>query len=174
MRLIGIDPGLSGAVAWQDGSCLPCAVKMPATEAELWVLIQKLARAPDVAATVEKQGNRAGPRFETDKAGKTTRQPGRGSTANWKLSGNYHQLRAFLLAAGISTEYVDPRIWEKAFGLVFPGKLGLSYEEKKRRHKAKAIKLFPGNKVTLINCDALLLLEYSRQRLGLFTAEPRF
>jgi len=174
MRQIGIDPGLSGAIAWADDGFAPRVRKMPETERDIWLFVRSLASVGDVSATIEKVHNMAPPRTQADESGKLVKTQGRGSTANWELSGNYHAVRMALVAAGIGFEAVSPQKWQKEFGLVFRGAKRLDNWEKKRRHKAKAEQLWPGVNVTHATADALLLLEYARRRLALFSAEPEF
>ena len=55
-RAIGIDPGKSGGVAWLSvaGDVPPQAVKMPATEADLYRLLREIAAEVPVFVVLEK------------------------------------------------------------------------------------------------------------------------
>jgi hypothetical protein len=79
-----------------------------------------------------------------------------------------------LIAADLEFEEVSPAKWQKPLGLVFRGDDRLEYTEKKRRHKAEAERIFRGMRITLATADALLMLEFLRRQLALFTAEPPF
>jgi hypothetical protein len=174
MRLIAIDPGKAGGIAWAD-ELKAEAVAMPDSEYGIWELVYDLADTEDDRACVlEHQHNRPPPGKRKNARGQLESYQGRGSTANWTLSGNYHGLRMALIAADLEFEEVSPTKWQKPLGLVFRGVDRLSYEQKKRRHKAEAERIFRGMRVTLATADALLMLEFLRRQLALFTAEPPF
>lgn len=174
MRQIAIDPGAEGAVAWLDGNGLsPRVAKMPDDEVKLWALFRALANVGDATALIEHQHNMAPPTQRVDR-GKVVKTQGRGSKANWSLSANYNQIRMALVAAAIPFDTVSAMTWQKEFGLVFRGPNRKPYHVKKRLHVAKCCDVWRGVNVTAATADALLLLEYSRRRLGLFGADPPF
>lgn len=76
-------------------------------------------------------------------------------SAMFNFGQNYGHLEAFVMAHGFPLVHVRPQEWQKAVG-VSPIK-----DEKKTDHKnrlkAAAQRYFPETKVTLWNCDALLI-----------------
>jgi hypothetical protein len=71
-------------------------------------------------------------------------------------------LRGFLVALKIPFEYVQPGIWQRHYGLIFPAKTKPTV--KKNKHKQRAQELYPLKPVTLATCDALLIAEYARRQ----------
>jgi hypothetical protein len=151
--IIGIDPGKSGGVAW----ILPGphdtgygALPMPETERDLYELIAN--RDETITVFVEKVN--AGPRM--------------GSSAAFKFGQSVGAIRMACVAAGVRLEYVSPQKWQKALGLIVSGRgLGQNDTAKKNRNKARAQELFPGLKLTLATCDAILIAEYGRRQLAM-------
>ena len=89
--------------------------------------------------------------------------PTDGRSSAFKFGVNYGVCQAALAAAKIPYTTVTPQKWQKAlFGT--RGK-GLKGAEKKRFLKAEALKLFPGEKLTLKTCDAALLAWYGKMTL---------
>ena len=78
-----------------------------------------------------------------------------------KLMDNYGMWKGWLIALDIRWQIVTPVQWQKPLGLTFPKKTPQT--ERKRKHKELAQHLFPGRKVTLATCDALLIAEYGRR-----------
>ncbi len=146
---IGIDPGeSSGGIAriWRfDGFPEVCAVKMPATERDIWETIRAMKSADDPFAYIEK----------------VHAFPGQGVSSTFKFGRNYGFLRACLIASGIPFDDVSPVKWQRAMG-INPIK-DEPITAKKNRHKAKAQQLFPSLKVTHATADALLIAEYCRR-----------
>lgn len=72
-----------------------------------------------------------------------------------KLVGNFHLLRGFLIALGVSFEALTPRQWR--------GELGLAGVDKHTLF-ARAQEIFPNVKITKSNADAMLMAEVCRRR----------
>lgn len=147
---LGADPGLSGGLAlvYSDLAQVSC-MPMPATDADLWEALETAKEGFVGHAFLEKvggfiQGNAA---------------PG---SAMFRFGASYGALRMALTAAGYSWDEVTPQKWQKALG-VTPRAKGEVKGAHKNRLKALAQRLFPGVKVTLGTCDALLLAEYCRR-----------
>jgi hypothetical protein len=152
-RLIAIDPGKSGGIAWADCRGTQ-AVKMPQTEIDLWVLINRL-RTDESRGVLERLGGM--PRD------KETGKPKQSPTTMFKMGVNYGQLLMALGAARIPFVTARPQDWQAAVGVSRPGSAE-TRAEKKNRHKAEAQRRFPYiPRITLATADALLLLEYARQ-----------
>jgi len=73
-----------------------------------------------------------------------------------KLGLNAGWFRGFCAGSGIACELIRPQIWQAGI----PGVKGTKGADRKRALKEHAARLFPGVKVTLKNCDALLIARY--------------
>ena len=155
MLYIGIDPGKSGGIAYvyDDDATAAVAVKMPATDRDIWLALCCHDEA-NTRVAIEK----VGPSRGHDNG----RQQGVSSAFRFGL--NYGVLRGCLVASGIPFDVVSPQKWQREFGLVFPKAMGLTSTEKKNRHKAKAQELFPHLKITHAIADALLIAEWARRQ----------
>lgn len=148
---LGADPGLGGGLAFLFGDGpVPLIWPMPATDRDLWDEVDRHL-GPGVAAyaVLEKVG------------GFVQGNPAPGS-AMFRFGASYGALRMALTASGYSWDEVTPQKWQKAMG-VAPRQKGEAKGAHKNRLKALAQRLFPGIKVTLATCDALLLAEYCRR-----------
>lgn len=144
MRHIGIDPGTNGGIAVLDDSGAVIFLrKMPETPQDLIDALRRFS--DDSCCTLEKVGG----------------MPGNGGMAMFNFGKGYGHLEMALLSLKIPTETVTPQKWEKTY------QLGSSRDVKKtewkNRLKAKAQQLFPGERITLAVCDALLIAEYGRR-----------
>lgn len=151
-KIIGIDPGLSGGIAvlGTDGNVVDVC-KMPPTPNDILDYLRNhcchnMSNA-DVVCYMEKVG---------------MGMPGQSSKATATLARHCGHLEMALLSLGISTNDVTPNKWEKFYQL--GSSRGHSKTEWKNKLKAKAQQLFPGEKVTLAVCDALLIAEYGRKQ----------
>jgi crossover junction endodeoxyribonuclease RuvC len=155
---IGIDPGNSGGIAaiTPDGLQLQKTDLHTVTERDLSdFLLGITGDFHDMASALvvmEKVGpNRSRKRGEA----------AQGASGMFTFGQNYGTLRGMLAAFGMRRHFITPQKWQPQFGL--SGRPDETTTEKKNRHKAKAQELFPNVKVTLWNCDALLLATYCRQ-----------
>lgn len=64
----------------------------------------------------------------------------------------------------VPVELVTPQRWQK--GMSVGVRAGLERADWKRKLKAQAERLFPGQRVTLATADALLILEWARRTYG--------
>jgi crossover junction endodeoxyribonuclease RuvC len=149
MIVIGIDPGLSGGLAYQVDSQPAQAVKMPPTEGDLVELLREIvAEGTEVVAFVEEVGGYVG------KA-----QPG---SSAFKFGRNFGFILGVLQALKVRVELVRPQKWQKALSLGFPRGCA-SKTEWKNKLKASAQRLFPNIRLSLATADALLILDYARR-----------
>lgn len=157
MSYLGIDPGWSGGIATIEklpsGGRRTSVWRMPESDIGIAILSRKLARLGIKRAVLESVNCR----------------PGEAQTNVWKFAANFFGWRMALLMAEIDYDLVIPQTWQKAFGLIVPGisKLnGKEYEKARRAKKhlnaAEARRIFPSIKVTLLNCDALLIARYAQ------------
>jgi hypothetical protein len=150
---VGIDPGASGAICvLPDKVRKPedvLILRMPDNDQELLDYFEWVA-GHQCQAVVEQVGGYAG-----------SAHPG---SRMFKFGMNYGAVRMALAARGIPYECKVPRVWQSYLSIPPRDKKGGETDPMfKRRLRAKAQQLFPKVKVTLQNCDAILLAEYCRR-----------
>lgn len=156
---IGIDPGINGGIAiiTQAGR-LVLAEPMPATQADIWHLINNWLRDNqhtwlDSKACVEWINTAA---FGWNKSDTS------------KLYGSFRELTMILTACEIPFETVNPKVWQVALSIM-PRKKNEGDSKWKNRLRAKAQQLFPGfnkgitKERALKVCDAILIAEHCRR-----------
>ena len=157
-NFIGIDPGLSGGIAWKDSNWPARSYKMPATDKDLHQMVSMSVPADKSVqcfAIVELvTGWMPGSRAVTSQM--------------FKLGKNYGAILMALTSLNIPFEVVMARVWQKALGIA-RRKKGESDNKWKNRLKSKAQQLYPKVNVTLATADALLILEYCRRKHGRMT-----
>lgn len=144
--IIGIDPGANGGVSvYADGRVT--AIKMPRNVALLSDALAYYRQNFRAVAFVEKLAIR----HDDLQGGKVFRIR--------KMIANQEQLKAVLSLCGLDICEVHPLTWQSRLGL---RKVGEEKAERKRRYKDVASGLYPQVKVTMWNCDALLIMRYGR------------
>ena len=136
---IGIDPGLSGGIAFIPDNGTPWAHKMPETDRDLIDLLRDSINLFDARATLELVHS----------------SPQMGVKSAFTFGEGYGRLQMALTAMGIPYERVRPAMWQKAMGCLTKGDKNVS--------KRKAQELFPDLKITHAIADALLIAEYNRR-----------
>lgn len=136
---IGIDPGLSGGIAFIPTSGEPWAHKMPDTDRDLIDLLRDATREMEARALIELVHS----------------SPQMGVKSAFTFGLGYGRLQMALTAVGIPYERVRPQAWQKAMGCLTKGDKNVS--------KRRAQELFPGIKVTHAIADALLIAEFARR-----------
>lgn len=136
---IGIDPGLSGGVAFIPNTGEPWAHKMPETDRDLIDLLRDSTRDMEATATLELVHS----------------SPQMGVKSAFTFGEGYGRLQMALTALGVPYERVRPQAWQKAMGCLTRGDKNVS--------KRRAQELFPTLKVTHATADALLIAEYARR-----------
>jgi len=151
-RIIGIDPGANGALAFSDEKG-PIVHKTNTTEPmdaleDARPYVHNPQGMPDFRAVayVEEVGGYIG-----------KPQPG---SAMFKFGRQYGYWLGLLKAMGCRTILVKPQAWQKGISGV-QGKKG---QDRKRALRDEAARRFPGIKVTLDNCDALLIMDYGQRQ----------
>lgn len=152
MLIIGIDPGVSGGIVTIEDGKLVAVIKMPETYPDIYETLRDCIynrEAGDVTAYLEDVGQGI---------------PGQSSKATASFARHNGHLEMALYALGIRTEKIKPQKWMKFYS----GSIGKSssYEKRewKNRLKAEAQRLFPAEKVTLWNADAILLANYGSKQ----------
>jgi Holliday junction resolvasome RuvABC endonuclease subunit len=142
MQYLGVDVGVSGGLALLDeAGAVVWAVKMPATDADLFAL---LPHDELTVAVLEKVHS----------------SPQMGVTSAFTFGAGYGRCRMALAAAHIPFDELTPQVWQRKLG-------GLSGGDK-HLLKARAQQLYPAVKITLATADALLLATLARRlHLGL-------
>ena len=102
---IGIDPGLSGGIAFIPASGEPWAHKMPETDRDLIDLLRDSINLFDARATLE---------FVSS-------SPQMGVKSAFTFGEGYGRLQMALTALGVPYERVRPQAWQKAMGCLTRG-----------------------------------------------------
>lgn len=151
--IIAIDPGAKGAIAVYYPDYQRVIVESANSEVVMAQFIRDLAIRAEadhysVVAYVEKVGGFI-----------------KGNAAPGSAMFNFGRITGVavgaLLARDISLVEVRPQDWQKGY---VPAKL--KGPERKRALKDAAQKLYPKLKCTLLNADALLILDYARRMEG--------
>ena len=137
MTFVGIDPGMSGGIAWIHGAHYECRQFKDNTEKDISEMFR--SHDPSCFAMLESVHS----------------FPGQGVASSFKFGMNFGMLKGFLYGFGIPFELVTPQKWQKEIGCLTGGDKNIS--------KTKAQQLFPQIKVTHAIADALLLAEYARR-----------
>ena len=144
-RILAIDPGASGGIAWIMADENPTTSPMPKTEGDIVDVLNAAIAQGCQIAYVEEVGGYCG-----------AAMPG---SAMFNFGRNFGFILGVLAARGIRVELVKPQKWQKHFGLGTVKESG-GKTPWKNKLKAKAQQLFPHLDVTLKTADALLILEY--------------
>jgi hypothetical protein len=156
MKILTIDPGASGGLAWTDAEGIICAEKMPQGMTAQADRIRALAvEVPGLRAVIEKTG---------------TARPSDAKTAAVKFARHCGNLEAILYTLGIPTKEVAPQVWQKSLGALPKDK-----RERKRAIRECMARRFPHLSVTLSTADALGILTWAceKQSSGLSSGGDR-
>ena len=92
---------------------------------------------------------------------------GEGAVGAFSFGVSFGACEALLAAFEIPHELVLPLKWQRSMGVPKPPKKATK-TQKKNAIKQVALRLWPKAKITLIECDAMLIAEYCRRtRLGI-------
>lgn len=142
MIYIGIDPGLSGGIAWITDSGIVCAIKMPETERDVLDLFEGIGGAGGAGMSIaflERVGV----------------MPAQGIVSAFTFGKGIGGLRMALTAARIRFDEVTPATWQRAMQCLSGGDKNIT--------KRRAQQLFPDRTITHATADALLIAEYGRR-----------
>ena len=172
MIIVGIDPGLSGGIAWYDSLCTGHKVgacKMPGTLRDIYGLLSGHTATVGIG--------HAEAFYMVEKVG--TYMPGNSGPAAAKFARHCGALDMALIAIGLPWDNITPVKWQKEFigapawGPLPPVKTPERKRELARRKqirknliKEKAQRLYPHVKVTLATADALGILTYAMNLKG--------
>ena len=145
-RIIAIDPGAAGGLAWHDSDGIAQTCPMPEGMTAQADMIRELVftgigpDAKPVTVILEKVG---------------TYMPGNSGPAACKFARHCGHLEAALYTLGASVIQVTPQKWMKAVGTWPKDK-----QERKRAIKEEMARRYPHLTVTLKTADALGLLTW--------------
>lgn len=146
-RILAIDPGKKGAIVCRYG-----------TSCQWWKMPDSCRDLHDViSAAVEGSASDAVCYLEQVRG-----IPGMGGSSMFTFGQNFGNIEQCLIDLGIKTIKVTPQRWQKMFGVGSSSikDPAVKRHEHKVKLKQRAQELFPDCKVTLVNCDALLISEY--------------
>ena len=146
---VGIDPGVNGAIVGIWGQDILTCLKMPKTEYDILDCIDELGINDEESPIARLEWIH--PSIYGISKGDMS-----------KLYGNYMQLRMALAASRLRWETTRAQDWQQALGIARRRKTE-NTTRWKNRLKARAQQLFPQEKVTLWNCDALLIATYCQR-----------
>ena len=141
--LIGVDPGVTGAIAYEIEGCTT-AVPWNDVSDMYYLLKGVLSQVPSSDEPVAYLEH-------------VTASPIMGKKACFTFGHNFGQWETLLFCLKIRTELVKPQTWQRSI----PGLTGTGAVRKKAL-KNHAARLFPGERVTAATQDALLILNYAK------------
>ena len=142
MGFVGVDPGGNGAAAYCDND-----------GGNVQVFNFKDQSVQDIGRTMQEMCKGQSVLLE-----KVHSMPRQGVVSMFTFGQNFGHVEMALALSNCRYEYVVPFKWQKYYSLT--GLHSCTSSEKKRKHKEKAQQLFPDIKITLANCDALLIMDY--------------
>jgi hypothetical protein len=143
--IIGIDPGVSGGLAWIDTEGITHAEPMPdGMTAQADRLRALAAELPCLVAVIEKTGSY---------------MPGNSGPAAATFARHCGHLEAILYVLEIPAEQVAPGVWQRALG-----ELPKDKPERKRAIRELMARRFPALSITLKTADALGLLSWAMEK----------
>lgn len=159
--VIGVDVGLSGAIAAVRGVELLRLVDMPVVTVQRTHQTRREYLVPELADTL--RSLLASVHGATEVRAFVERQqamPKQGSTSGFRLGVGFGIVRGVLGSLRIPVEIVEPSAWKRAVGLPKGADKGASIE--------LASRLFPDADVARQDgrADALLIARFGQQRLG--------
>ena len=135
-RIVAVDPGASGAFAFQDADGNVCTQKMPdGMTAQVDFILSLRAKSPIACFVIEKVGGY---------------MPGNSAIAAVKFARHCGNLEAACYALGMSVVEVAPSKWMASIGTLPTDK-----PERKRAIKERMARLYPHLHVTLDTADSL-------------------
>lgn len=137
LPIVGIDPGLAGGIALV-GVDLTQVWKMPATEKDIWDLLNTLRSQADLAVIELVRSS-----------------PQMGVSSAFTFGRGLGGLRMALVGVGYRFEEIVPSKWQRTLGCLSGGDKNVT--------KKKAQELFPQVRVTHWNADALLIALYGQR-----------
>jgi hypothetical protein len=142
-RILAIDPGKSGGIAWTFDDCVSCCA-MPETDGDILDTLRKLKASGISECHIEHVCGFVG---------------GAGAGQMFSFGEGFGFLKGCLMALGFSIHLHRPQKWQKAMSLGSKKDHGKRW---KNHLKERAQQLYPGLDVTLKTSDALLIFAYGQ------------
>ena len=158
--IIGIDPGASGGIAVLDEPRIETH-NMPETYPDIYILLTEILehyQGCDILAVLEDVGHG---------------MPGQSSKATAVFARHNGHLEMALYALGIRTIKVTPQKWQKHYSNSLGKSSGYEKRDWKNKLKGLAQQMFPKEKVTLKNADAILIARYGVDVSGETNITPK-
>ena len=140
MKYLGIDPGMSGALACIDGDLVTATPFKNMTDTDI----------ANIFITIKFPEEKAFAILESVHS-----MPGNSGRSMFSFGNNFGTLKASLFHCKIPYELKTPQRWQKDMECLTHGDKNVT--------KAKAQAMFPNIKITHAIADALLLAEYCRR-----------
>lgn len=150
-QIITIDPGKGGAIAVWNPQTGVYVHKMPETVLDIYDLLMDYKEInPRTLVVIEKVQS-----WKQDSDQKTGKQ-----FNIEKMVENFVELRSAIVISGLPWLHVFPAQWQD--GLYFRNK-GKDKQQRKNDYKQFAMRHFPDIRATLVNSDALCILEFVKR-----------
>jgi crossover junction endodeoxyribonuclease RuvC len=111
LKILGIDPGATGALALLDGETLLDVLDMPVVEIVVSKKNRKIVSPTLVAETIK---TLAPDRIMLEKVGT---RPGEGAVGAFSFGRSFGIVEGVIAALGVPMEYTYPAAWKRALGV---------------------------------------------------------
>jgi crossover junction endodeoxyribonuclease RuvC len=156
-HVLGIDPGQSGGFALLSPDAPAKAWKMPATEADVWLLMRDIQHDVNLPTSMSFGPNR-GRDIQVHRGvltvwiEKVGAMPKQGVSSTFKFGRGYGFLRGCITALALPWNEVAPGVWQRKLQCLSGGDKNVT--------KARAQQLYPHLRITHATADALLIASY--------------
>ena len=155
MLIIGIDPGISGAISFFEEGYIKEVIEMP-TMAE-GKKNKKQINGPQIYNEISKRISEIGKKNVIVVIEQVSAMPGQGVTSMFNFGQSFGVLKGICSAMQLSMQFVRPTKWKKYFGLI---------KAEKDASRTKVIEIFPyisselSRKKDSNKADAILIASY--------------
>ena len=155
MLIIGIDPGISGAISFFEEGYIKEVIEMP-TMAE-GKKNKKQINGPQIYNEISKRISEIGKKNVIVVIEQVSAMPGQGVTSMFNFGQSFGVLKGICSAMQLSMQFVRPTKWKKYFGLI---------KAEKDASRTKVIEIFPyisselSRKKDSTKADAILIASY--------------
>ncbi len=155
MLIIGIDPGISGAISFFEEGYINEVIEMP-TMAE-GKKNKKQINGPQIYNEILKRISEIGKKNVIVVIEQVSAMPGQGVTSMFNFGQSFGVLKGICSAMQLSMQFVRPNKWKKYFGLI---------KAEKDASRTKVIEIFPyisselSRKKDSNKADAILIASY--------------
>lgn len=152
MQFIGIDPGITGAIAIVNEYRQGLVIDMPCDERGIRDLLCGIVKE---YLGVERPSRLAQVGLEWEHS-----RPYMGAQSSWTFACHYGYLRGVLTTLDVAFDEIGPLQWMKALRLT---KKKTDKPGSKARQLARSRLWYPHFQPTKANCDAIMIAEYMRR-----------